>query len=237
MRRRRSEPSSRAGAPAWMVTYGDAVTLLLAFFVLLFTFSTIDLQRFQQIMSAFQGSISVLDGGRTVTTDQSLETQMSELDLEQLQRLHAELQEFLEVEGLTGSVEVHLEERGVTVRFADQLFFDLGQAVLKPEAVGVLESLSPILRDIPNPIRIEGHTDDLPIQTAQFPSNWELSTRRATSVIRHLVENHGFSPQRLSAAGYGEHRPLTENDTAEKRAQNRRVDIVIMALGEWVFEP
>lgn len=220
-----------------MVTYGDAVTLLLAFFVLLFTFSTIDLQRFQQIMSAFQGSISVLDGGRTVTTDQSLETQMSELDLEQLQRLHAELQEFLEVEGLTGSVEVHLEERGVTVRFADQLFFDLGQAVLKPEAVGVLESLSPILRDIPNPIRIEGHTDDLPIQTAQFPSNWELSTRRATSVIRHLVENHGFSPQRLSAAGYGEHRPLTENDTAEKRAQNRRVDIVIMALGEWVFEP
>ncbi|MGB3985550.1 MAG: OmpA family protein, partial [Limnochordia bacterium] len=97
--------------------------------------------------------------------------------------------------------------------------------------------IGPILKDIPNPIRIEGHTDNLPIKTAQFPSNWELSVHRATSVIRYMVEELDFDPTKLSAAGYGEYRPVRPNDSAENRAMNRRVDIVIMRMDLWAEEP
>lgn len=123
------------------------------------------------------------------------------------------------------------------VRFADQVFFDLGKADLKPEAVEILNRLGPILKGIPNPIRIEGHTDNLPINTAQFPSNWELSTYRATRVIRYFIEELGFSPDKLSAAGYGEYRPIADNDTPEGRSLNRRVDIVIISMDHWADEP
>jgi chemotaxis protein MotB len=125
----------------------------------------------------------------------------------------------------------------LVVRFADQVFFDLGKADLKPEAIEILTRLGPLLKDIPNPIRIEGHTDNLPISTARFPSNWELSTHRATSVIRYLVEELGFSPDKLSAAGYGEYRPIADNETPAGRALNRRVDIVIISMDHWAEEP
>jgi chemotaxis protein MotB len=143
----------------------------------------------------------------------------------------------MEVEGLSTAVTVQHEERGLVVRFADQVFFDLGKADLKPEALAILNKIGPILKDIPNPIRIEGHTDNLPIKTAQFPSNWELSVHRATSVIRYMVEELDFDPTKLSAAGYGEYRPVRPNDSAENRAMNRRVDIVIMRMDLWAEEP
>ncbi len=235
---RKSTPEEQSkGAPLWMTTYADMVTLLLAFFVLLFGFSTIDVQKFQAIMSAFRGSIGVLDGGQTVTTDYTLQTRSSVLEIEQLRELEAKLQEFLQTEGIEGSVQLQLEERGLTIRFADQIFFDLGRATLKQEGFQILQRLSPILRELPNPMRIEGHTDNLPINTPQFPSNWELSTHRATNVIRYLVEREGFDPHKLSAAGYGEFRPVFPNISESNRAQNRRVDIVIMRIDLWDEEP
>lgn len=220
-----------------MTTYADTVTLLLAFFVLLFTFSSVDVQKFRAVISAFQGSVSVLDGGRSIVIDDTLNTDTSQLEMEQLRELYNQISEFLANEGLEASVDLELEERGLTIRFADQVFFDLGQASLKPEARGILDKLTPILKDLPNPVRIEGHTDDLPIRTAQFPSNWELSTHRATNVIRYLVERSGLDPFRLSAAGYGEYRPLEPNDSPAGRAMNRRVDIVIMRIDLWDEEP
>ena len=117
------------------------------------------------------------------------------------------------------------------------MFFDLGKANLKPEAVEILRKVAPTLRSLPNPLRVEGHTDDLPIRTSQFPSNWELSVHRATNVVRYLVEEEGFDPKKLSAAGYSEYRPLVPNNSDANRQINRRVDIIIMNIDLWDHEP
>ncbi len=234
-RRKREEPSMTGG---WLTTYADMVTLLLTFFVLLFSFSSVDTARFAAIISAFQGYFGVLEGGLILREEQPvpLPFESSELARQQLMQLYEELTEFIEGEGL-GGVHLELEERGLTIRFADQVFFDLGEAVLKPEAVQILKNITPILADLPNPLRVEGHTDDWPIQTARFPSNWELSLHRATNVVRYLIEEQGLDAKKLSAAGYSEYRPIKPNDTAENRALNRRVDIVIMSIDLWDHEP
>ncbi|NMB37995.1 MAG: OmpA family protein [Firmicutes bacterium] len=219
-----------------MTTYSDMVTLLLTFFVLLFSMSNVDVQKFQAILSAFRGSLGVLDGGMSLSGDIGLQS-ASELAIEQLYQLEQELKEFIVEQGFEGSVQLQMEERGLIIRFADQIFFDLGKADLKPEAVNILNQLGPMLNKLPNPIRIEGHTDNLPINTIQFPSNWELSTYRATSVIRYLIEHLDLDPDKLSAAGYGEYRPVVDNTNDKNRALNRRVDIIIMRIDLWSEEP
>jgi chemotaxis protein MotB len=114
-------------------------------------------------------------------------------------------------------------------------FFDLG--MLHPMDVFMLHIIAESLEKIPNHIRIEGHTDSVPICTARFPSNWELSTARATSIVHYLLTTHRFEPTRLSAAGYGEFRPIASNNSSEGRSQNRRVDIVILSGKEREREP
>lgn len=221
-----------------MTTYSDMVTLLLAFFVLLFSMSSVDLQKFQAVMSSIQGNLGVLDGGLSISSDDyGFHTASSDAAIEQLIQLQGQLQEHIEERGLESSIHLEFEERGLIVRFADQVFFDLGQSDIKNEAHEILHNISPMLRDLPNPIRVEGHTDNLPINTTRFPSNWELSTARATSVIRYLVEEEGFDPLSLSAAGYGEYRPIVDNETPDNRALNRRVDIIIMSMDLWLGEP
>lgn len=160
----------------------------------------------------------------------------SDIGRQQLYQLFEELSEFVEREGLQG-VDLQLQERGVVVRFAEQVFFDLGEATLKPEAIDALSKVAGQLKGLPNHLRVEGHTDNWPIRTARFPSNWELSVHRATNVVRYLVEEEGFDPTQLSAAGYSEYRPIRPNDTAEDRAMNRRVDIVILNIDLLDFEP
>lgn len=241
-RRRAGRGQNEApGAPLWMVTYSDMVTLLLAFFVLLFSFSELDTMRFRSIMLAFQASVGVLDGGMRLVQDDTAIQGRTDFDLQdinwnrpelqqQLSDVHTIIQAFLTQRDFGDTMQVALTERGVTVRFADRVLFDLGKAELKSEALAVLSELAGLLETIPNHVRVEGHTDDLPINNERFPSNWELSTARATTVLRYLVEEHGMAPDSLSAAGYGEYRPIEDNATAENRAQNRRVDIVLLRL-------
>ncbi|NLN16002.1 MAG: OmpA family protein [Firmicutes bacterium] len=248
-RRRRSESSESGGVAHWMLTYSDMVTLLLCFFVLLFAFSTIDIQKFRAIMSAFQGSIGVLDSGRALHQDDRVEDAALEMDLEQvimqpsmqeirqLQDIFDTLQNWAAQQDLEGLVYMVMEERGIVIRFADRVLFELGKANLTEEAKVVLSRIGGLLARLPNHVRVEGHTDNLPIRTAMFPSNWELSTARATSVIRYLIENCGLKPSMLSAAGYGEYRPIQSNNTDEGRAANRRVDIVILRQGLSEAEP
>lgn len=235
MRRKPREETSSSGA--WLTTYADMVTLLLAFFVLLFAFSAVDEGRFSAIISAFQGYFGILDRG-TISVDEPvvLPFDSSEIARQQLQSLYEELTQLIESEGI-GGIQLQMEERGLIVRFAEQVFFDLGEAALKPEALEILGSVSAILHDLPNPLRVEGHTDNWPIRTARFPSNWELSVHRATNVVRYLIAEEGFDPQKLSAVGYSEYRPIRPNDTAENRALNRRVDIVILNIDLWDYEP
>ena len=133
-----------------------------------------------------------------------------------------------EARGLAEAVGFRFENRGLVVTIiTDQVLFDESRADLQPLGVEILELVAEVLRASPNNISIEGHTDSRPISSGRFPSNWELSTARATSVLRHLTENTGFDPTRLSAAGYADTRPLAANDTTEGAARNRRVEVVV----------
>jgi chemotaxis protein MotB len=125
-------------------------------------------------------------------------------------------------------VQFVVDERGLTVRFLNSVLFDLGSATLRPEALGMLDAVGMALKNTTHYIRVEGHADNLPINTVQFPSNWELSASRSIAVTRYLINKHGADPRRLSSLGYGEFRPLYPNDSDENRARNRRVDIVVL---------
>jgi len=234
LKRRRDSSLDLPSAPGWMITYGDMMTLILCFFVLLFSFSRIDLARFQDVIISVQGALGILEGGSSLAPEAfpggAGEEAILRWQAEQrrLEDIMGKIREYAEENNLQGKIQTSLDERGLTIRFLDTALFDLGKADLKPEAQAILDNVAGILKTLPNPIRVEGHTDNLPINTYRFPSNWELSATRATTVVRYLAEKHGIPPERLSAAGYGEWRPVVPNDTPEQRAQNRRVDIVVL---------
>lgn len=230
MPRKRKEASVPAGAPAWMVTYGDMVTLLLCFFVLLFSFSVIDQVRFQQIMSsiqiAFMGERGIMQASPEVSRQQHLELIVPHRFDEVLITYHI-VQDFVQEERLEEMIRLRVEERGVVLEIQDQILFDSGRADLKPEAVPLLDKVAVILGRVPNKVIVEGHTDNVPISTVFFPSNWELSVARAVRVVRALSEQRKLEPRRFVATGFGEYHPVATNQTALGRSRNRRVNIII----------
>src|SRR5690606_4481632 len=192
---RRLSASGEQPQSPWLVPYSDVVTLLLCFFVLLFSFSEINAQRFQTILSAFQASLGVLDGGRTLIETKphmqgSGDWVLKDVGLchpvllARLRDVYRRVRDFVEERGLGASLQLDLNERGVTVRLADAVFFDLGKADLKPEALRTLDEIAVLLKEVPNHIRIEGHTDHWPINNERVPANCELSTARAPHVLR-----------------------------------------------------
>lgn len=234
---KKNEESS-GGAPEWMVTYGDLVTLLMCFFVLLFAFSEIDAQKFEAVMQSFQGSAGVLSGGTTLSDSPLVFTGMPETnttkeqtDSQVLDDLKKEIESQLQNENIQLEITAEVINRGLLIRFPDNALFDSGEASLKPAAQEALTVIGNILQNDPfneRVIRVEGHTDNVPMNSPQFPSNWELSTSRATNVIRYFLDEVGIEPKRLSASGYGEYYPIASNETPEGRSQNRRVDIVVI---------
>ena len=137
----------------------------------------------------------------------------------------------------TQNINVIREPRGLLIRLNDTVLFDRGSDIIKDNALNILDKIAVVLKNETNSIRIEGHTDNLPIKTDKFPSNWELSTARATNIIKYLVEKQKMNPTRLSAAGYGEYMPISGNGTEIERATNRRVDIVVLSSSSKIFEP
>jgi len=237
--KKKKQEEAPAGAPAWMATYGDMVTLLLCFFVLLFAFSTIDAEKFQAIITAFQGSIGIMEDGTTVEpTDfvsealQDDSTAKQEEELEDFRKLQEQLEAFLEKHDLQADVLVTLETIGLVLRLQDNILFDSGRSNLRIEALELLTYLATLLKQsefIDKHIRIEGHTDSDPLLPgARYETNWELSVARASRVVRHLIEVEELAPERFTAAGYSKYHPIAPNDTATNKAKNRRVDIVIL---------
>ncbi len=220
------------GSPLWMTTYGDMMTLLLCFFILLFSFSTIDVVKFRDVIIELQGALGVLTGGPMVLNLGDIPakqiTENPSASVQHMEQIEDAIDEKIETEELTASIETSLNERGLMIRFTDTTLFDIGSAEIKPDAVPILEVIATELTDISNYVRIEGHTDPTPINTSQYPSNWELSTARATAIIHYMVENGTIAPDRLSAAGYSFYHPVVPNNTAENRAKNRRVDVIIL---------
>ncbi len=239
----RSRTSTNSGGD-WITTYADMVTLILAFFVIMFSMSTIDAQKFERALISMQEALGILHGGRTVTAERLMDMgelkrdhQIKALDLAQILEVRAMVERGLVSAGKEGEVSYVLDHRGLTLRFADSALFPSSQAMLTPEARTILDAVGMVIVSIPNHIRVEGHTDDRPISTPEFPSNWELSTARATNVIRYLLEVHLLQPERLSAAGYGEYRPIDSNETYQGMQSNRRVDVVILRLSLSRNEP
>ncbi|NLI13192.1 flagellar motor protein MotB [Pelotomaculum propionicicum] len=248
--RRRHQPGKKGNHERWLLTYSDLITLLMIFFVVMYALSSLNAKKFQAV--ALSLSRAMGGGGQSVmnepgasfvpgVTGSSLvkEVEMT-LETEEnsnLERIRKELQAYIDENGLNGKVTVSIEERGVVLSFQDVALFPLGSAQLTPDAKSLVGSIGQILKKAPHYLRVEGHTDNLPINTSQYPSNWELSVARATSVVQELVNVQKLSPELLSAAGYGEFRPKVPNETAESRQQNRRVDIVVLKSKYETAEP
>ena len=217
----------------WLVSYADFITLLFAFFVVMFASSQVDTKKVSGISDAFaaaMGESFMMEGGRSILPEGRPPPPETEggkgegklpKELEKIARALADKRE--EMSGL----KVLQRRNEIVIRLSDNVLFDSGDDTVKEPAVRVLTSIANELRHRPVDIRVEGHTDDVPIRTARFRSNWDLSAGRATAVIAQLSGPGRIAPTRLSAAGYGEFHPIASNATPEGRAQNRRVDLVI----------
>jgi chemotaxis protein MotB len=256
-RRKRAQPHSNH--ERWLVSYADFITLLFAFFVVLYASSQVDKRKVGKLALAIQVAFQEmgvfpasttqipLDNGEPMpfSTVQAIENVKHNTEIGQiashpedslaansyesdLSTMQNELRDALKNEIALHEVALHRESDGLVISLKEFGFFDSGSARIKPEAVPALDRIASILAIRTCRMRIEGHTDNIPIHTNQMASNWELSTARATELIRVLITDHGFAPERLSAAGYAQYHPVASNLTAQGRAQNRRVDIVIL---------
>jgi len=196
----------------WIFTFSDLMTLLLVFFVLLFSFCKTDVEKFKSVAQSFKPT--------PPGTPFFLEGQPSVLE---------QLAERVETSEISEEVYITMDRRGVIVSFRDSALFEPGRATLTQRARESLNRFVNFLYGLPNDVVIEGHTDDTPIESARFPSNWELSSARASSVARYL-QSQGIDGERMKVVGWGEFRPRFRNDTPAKRALNRRIDVVIKPL-------
>jgi chemotaxis protein MotB len=257
-RRKRARP--HANHERWLVSYADFITLLFAFFVVLYASAQVDQRKVGKLAMAIQvafqelgvfpasttqiplnasepmpfATVQAIENARHTTElgrvspspNEPLGAHSEEADLSTLQ---TELQQALQHEISVKAVALHRETEGLVISLREFGFFDSGSATLKTTALPALDRIASILSVRTCRLRIEGHTDNVPIHTAQMASNWELSTARSTELVRLLITRNGIVPGRLSAAGYAEYHPIAGNQTAEGRAQNRRVDLVILS--------
>ncbi|MDL2288041.1 OmpA family protein [Oscillospiraceae bacterium OttesenSCG-928-F05] len=229
-----------AGSPAWMSTYGDMITLVLVFFVLLYSFSTIDASKWRELVSAFSGGPSIFEGGTQSIPDPVDPDTQDEYESSHMIDASSEwdvvvaaVGRYAEENDLRENIEIEANDVEITIRFTDNILFDSGRADLKDIAKPVLDGLfqdivAQYIENLEN-IRIEGHTDSRPIRTSQFRDNWDLSSARADSVLRYLLASTPeIEPSVYFCGGYGEYKPVDTNDTEEGMARNRRVDIVLV---------
>jgi chemotaxis protein MotB len=222
----------------WLLTYADLITLLLIFFIVLYAMSQVDKKKFDAVSASLAivfggvGRGGVLDGGRSIMPGQKVYKEHLEM-----QNTEQKVRRMIAQKGLEGKISTDLGPRGLVISVKDTVLFEVGSADLTPAAKEIVRSVAHILAAMPNSIRVEGHTDNVPIHTRQYFSNWELSTARATNVLQYFIAHGNISPERLSAAGYGEYKPSVPNSSERNRALNRRVDIVLLSSDYSKFEP
>jgi len=256
MAKRKKTEDQPLSSPAWMSTWADLQSLVMVFFIMLYAMSSIDEEKFRAMAQSFanrviptqtQGSrdhiIDLLGSGvmqfpapiqRPNAEEPVAEKEPSEKAIaaqQELRQMASDFQTYFAESGMSGEGQgIILEQYDyyILLTLPDQVLFDPGRANLKPESLDVLDLLVDKLADYPeSDIEIEGHTDSDPINTPQFPSNWELSSTRANAVGRYMIEQRDFDPHRILAVGRGEYYPVAPNDTPENKAKNRRVEIRI----------
>jgi chemotaxis protein MotB len=251
----------------WLITYSDLITLLMVFFVVMYSISEADKDKYLLLKSSLQrafkgeaeaqtslvakdGGAALLDAPRPQPADIRLESSnpgnhaIAPLDAsgtategdraadsQKLDALRQAIVPMAEASGALDSVNVFQTDEGVVISISGSLLFDSGKAELKPDGTSFLNIIADTTRDWPNRLRVEGHTDNVPIDTSLYPSNWELSAARSVVVARFLTEQDGLNSGRVGAAAYGEFRPVANNTTREGRSRNRRVDILVLDAG------
>ncbi len=231
-RRRQDDPPNHE---RWLVSYADFITLLFAFFVVMYSISSVNEGKYKVLSEAMEGIFSQQDksikpipiGQENVRgVDAEGGEQEGETEKEPLARIADEIRE--EFSSLLGDGQLHVRanELWLELELSSNLLFPLADAVPRQEGFDIVEKIAKILAPYDNPIQVEGFTDNLPIRTALYPTNWELSAARAASIVRMLALD-GVAPERLAAVGYGEFQPVADNSTAEGRAKNRRVVLII----------
>jgi chemotaxis protein MotB len=219
---------------AWMVTFSDLITLMFTFFVLLLSLCSLEAGKIQQMESAASDAIGALEEGQySEVATQVIMSSKKKIDEEALKSENL----FKQFSGLkmkaldvnmAGNMEFAQLERGYSMVVRDDLLFSAGRDELKPEGIPVLREIGVSLKEFGGKVLVEGHTDDLPVSTGRFPSNWELSTARAVTIARYFVEKAEVDPEIVSAVGYGDSKPKVSNDTPENRGKNRRVEIILV---------
>jgi chemotaxis protein MotB len=237
-RRRRHVP--RASHDRWLVSYADFITLLFAFFVVLYSTTQVDKRRMAALAVAIQEGFEQMGtdptyapiprAGLPLTIAPPTRAVIPPVPVQSddLEALRKDLEKVLAAEISNGEVALRTTPQGLVVSLREAGFFDSGSAGAKASSQPAFGRMTTVLRERGYNIRIEGHTDDVPIHNSQYTSNWELSTARATEIVRVLITRYGFSPQSLSAAGYAQFHPIASNISADGRAHNRRVDVVIL---------
>lgn len=231
------EDETSEEAPSWIVTFSDMMTLLLAFFVLLFAMSETQMDDFAELMASLKQAIGKQEvpeaGTREGLSMVNVESdrqphavdELGALVKKELNDFQSQAEEFIVANKLSGQVQVEQDGRGAVITISDLILFPSGAAEVLSDAQGILLNIKDLLSQFDYHVKVEGHTDNIPINTDIFPSNWELSANRASKIVRFFIEN-GISPDRLSAEGFAEYRPIGDNSTPEGRAKNRRVEIV-----------
>jgi chemotaxis protein MotB len=221
---------ARGGQDRWLVSYADIMTLLFALFTTMYAAAAVDAAKAAAVAASMQQAPGVTaEAGAAPPAIvpamvRPVEVVPREDTLESIRLwLTAELEQEINLQ----RAEISRDGRGLVVSLPERATFRTGSADVTPEARQLIVRVAAALEPLPNPIRIEGHTDDVPIRTSRYASNWELSTARAAAVVTLLISGEHVQPERLSAAGYGEFHPRAANDSAENRARNRRIDLVI----------
>ncbi|MEA2665711.1 MAG: chemotaxis protein MotB [Candidatus Eremiobacteraeota bacterium] len=218
-----------AGMMRWLLTYADMITLLLALFIILFAISTISKVKLQRLATAISGGFNNIDANNTPPNGGLNGPQSHRAEQADMVAVKAKLDGYVRAHHLQSKVQTRLDKSGLVITLlSDKTYYASGSADLRPETMQLLDEIAGQIRGVKNDLRVEGSTDDVPIATSQYPTNWELSAARATGVTRYLVEHAHIVPTRLSFAGYGEFRPKFPNDSEAHRHLNRRVDVVIL---------
>jgi len=229
MKKKAVETDDEPTAPFWMATYGDMVTLLLCFFILMLSYANMDERKWAQASKSLQGALGVLEDYK-VELQMMQEAPGGDDDMLIRSEIYEKLEEFerqIVGEINDGDITVENIKNGLLIQMGNKLLFNSGEAILKIEAYPILKLIGETTEDHAAEIVVAGHTDNVPINSVKYPSNWELSGARAISVVNYLIENTDIEPAVVAATAYGEHRPLEPNDTVEHRKANRRVEFAV----------
>ena len=229
MKKKVEAVSDEPTAPFWMTTYGDMVTLLLTFFILMISFANMDERKWSQAARSLQGALGVLEQYK-VEMQMMKESPGGDDDMliraeiyEQIHEFESTMQEQIQ----DGDIKVEEIRNGLLIQMGNKLLFKSGEAKLLVNSYPILQEISKATKKHAAEIVVAGHTDNVPIHSESYPSNWELSSARAMSVVRYLIDESGISPNILAATAYGEYRPLVPNNTPEDRKVNRRVEFQV----------